>query len=127
MRTDMVPLQAADEDPLLHHLQDIQLGSSDDVHTYDIRKELLFMEPVFHGAAGVCGADISFSTNDYVLNTLLNILPQKIYLHLVSPFSNLDFLNTLQLIFENRIKLCHDCNICNIYKRIIKNKTGIEK
>ena len=72
-------------------------------------------------------SDVSFSTNDYVLNTLLNILPQKMYIHLVSPFSNLDFLNTLQLIFENRIKLCHDCNICNLYKRIIKNKTGIEK
>ena len=66
-------------------------------------------------------SDVSFSTNDYVLNTLLNILPQKIYLHLVSPFSNLDFLNTLQLIFENRINLCHDCNICNLYKQVIKN------
>ena len=71
-------------------------------------------------------SDVSFSTNDYVLNTLLNILPKKIYLHLVAPFSNLDFLNTLQLIFENRIELCHDCNICNLYKRITE-KSGIEK
>ena len=70
-------------------------------------------------------SDVSFSTNDYILNTLLNLLPQKIYLHLVSPFNNLDFLNTLQLIFENRIKLCHDCNICNLYKNI--KKSGIEK
>lgn len=52
---DMVSLQAADEDPLLHHLQDIQLGAPHDVYSYDICKELLFMEPVFHGAAGVCG------------------------------------------------------------------------
>jgi len=70
-------------------------------------------------------SDVSFSTNDYVLNTLLNILPQKIYLHLISPFSNLDFLNTLQLIFENRVELCHDCNICNLYRSI--KKSGIEK
>lgn len=69
-------------------------------------------------------SDVSFSNNDYILNTLLNLLPKKIYLHLVSPLSNLDFINTLQLIFENRIELCHDCNICNLYKRI---KTGIEK
>ena len=69
-------------------------------------------------------SDVSFSTNDYVLNTLLNLLPQKLYMHLVSPLSNLDFINTLQLIFENRIELCSDCNICNLYKRI---KTGIEK
>ena len=70
-------------------------------------------------------SDVSFSTNDYILNTLLNLLPQKIYLHLVSPLSNLDFINTLQLIFEKRIEVCNDCNICNLYKRI--TKTGIEK
>ena len=70
-------------------------------------------------------SDVSFSKNDYVLNTLLNILPQKIYLHLVSSLSNLDFLNTLKLIFENRIEICCDCNICNLYKNITK-KTGIE-
>ena len=50
---DMVPLQAADEDTLLYHLQDIQLGSPHDVYSHDICKELLFMESVFHGAAGV--------------------------------------------------------------------------
>lgn len=67
-------------------------------------------------------SDVSFSNNDYVLNTLLNLLPKKIYLHLASPLSNLDFINTLQLIFENRIELCHDCNICNLYKRVITTK-----
>lgn len=72
-------------------------------------------------------SDISFSNNDYVLNTLLNLLPHKIYLHLASSSNNLDFINTLQLIFEGRIELCDDCNICNLYKKIIKNKSGIEK
>ena len=71
-------------------------------------------------------SDVSFSNNDYILNTLLNLLPKKIYLHLVSPLSNLDFINTLQLIFENRIEFCQDCSICNLYKHIIK-KSGIEK
>lgn len=68
-------------------------------------------------------SDISFSNNDYVLNALLTLLPQKIYLHIVSPSSNLDFINTLKLIFEERIKICYDCNICNIYKQLnVKNK-----
>lgn len=71
-------------------------------------------------------SDVSFSNNDYILNTLLNLLPQKIHLHLASPLSNLDFINTLQLIFENRIEMCNDCNICNLYKTVI-NKSGIEK
>ena len=70
-------------------------------------------------------SDVTFSNNDYVLNTLLNLLPKKIYLHTVSPLSNLDFIHTLQLIFENRIEMCNDCNICNLYKGVIRK--GIEK
>lgn len=69
-------------------------------------------------------SDISFSSNDYALNTLLNILPQKITIHLID--NNIDeFINTLQLIFEDRISLCNDCKICNIYK--IKNNDFINK
>ncbi len=68
-------------------------------------------------------SDISFSNNDYVLNTLLNLLPQKIHLHLVSSSANLEFINTLQLIFVNQIEICTDCNICNLYKKIyVKQK-----
>lgn len=63
-------------------------------------------------------SDVSFSNNDYVLNTLLNLLPKKIHLHLVSASGNLDFINTLQLVFENRIEICNDCNICNLYKKL---------
>lgn len=68
-------------------------------------------------------SDVSFSNNDYILNTLLTLLPKKIYLHIISASGNSEFLNTLQLIFENRIEICYDCNICNIYKKInIQNK-----
>ena len=59
-------------------------------------------------------SDISFSKNDYILNTLLNLLPKKIYVHLVEHDID-EFLNTLILIFENRIELCTDCNICSLY------------
>lgn len=65
-------------------------------------------------------SDITFSDNDFILNTLLNILPKKIYLHLVtiSP-NNFDFINTIKLVFENKITICQDCNICNLYKKNI--------
>ena len=60
--------------------------------------------------------------NQIPLDTLLNLLPQKIHLHIVQPSCNLDFINTLQLVFEKRIKICHNCNICNLYKKLsIKN------
>lgn len=60
-------------------------------------------------------SDISFSKNDYILNTLLNLLPKKIYVHLVEHAID-EFLNTLILIFEKRIELCSDCNICSLYE-----------
>lgn len=61
-------------------------------------------------------SDISFSSNDYVLNTLLNLLPKTIYIHLIDNYSD-EFINTLKLAFENRIKICIDCNICKLYKK----------
>jgi len=63
-------------------------------------------------------SDVSFSHNDYVLNSLLNLLPSKIYLHVTSNSDNSDFINTLKLIFEERISICTDCNICNLYKSL---------
>ncbi len=60
-------------------------------------------------------SDISFSSNDYSLNTLLNIVPEKIYIHLVDCIED-EFINTVKLIFEDRVFICNDCPICNIYK-----------
>lgn len=60
-------------------------------------------------------SDITFSSNDYALNTLLNLIPQKIIIHLVDNYSD-EFINTLKLIFEDRVSICTDCNICKLYK-----------
>ena len=48
-------------------------------------------------------SDISFSSADVVFNTLLNIIPQKIYIHLNNKEKD-EFINTLELIFENRVR-----------------------
>lgn len=61
-------------------------------------------------------SDISFSSNDYCLNALLNILPKKIYIHLLNINTNDDFLDTLCAIFGKRIIICLDTEISNIYK-----------
>ncbi len=65
--------------------------------------------------------DISFSSNDYTLNSLLTLLPKKIYIHLIDNYID-EFINTLQTIFENRIHICTNCNICNLYKNSNKEK-----
>ena len=59
-------------------------------------------------------SDITFSSNDCALNSLLNLIPQKLYIHLIDNYID-EFINTLCLIFENRVNLCNDCNICNLY------------
>ena len=68
-------------------------------------------------------SDISFSSNDYTLNSLLTILPSKIYVHLVDNHID-EFINTLQLIFENRITICNACDICDMYRNIENTKTS---
>lgn len=60
-------------------------------------------------------SDITFSSNDYTLNTLLTLLPQRIYIHLVDGTQD-EFINTLKLVFDDRVYLCNDCDICKIYR-----------
>lgn len=72
-------------------------------------------------------SDISFSTNDYTLNTLLTLLPEKIYVHLIDNKID-EFITTLSLIFEKRLEICTECNICKLYSTKITTpvKNGIE-
>lgn len=64
-------------------------------------------------------SDISFSSNDYALNCLLNLLPQNLYIHLIDNTID-EFITTIKLIFENRVKLCLDCKICETYKKNVQ-------
>ena len=84
-----------------------------DKHIIDVSQNLLDTKIL---------SDISFSTNDYTLNTLLTLLPNKIYIHLIDNYLD-EFINTLQAIFENRVHICTDCNICKLYKKEISPNT----
>ena len=71
-------------------------------------------------------SDISFSSNDYALNALLSLIPKKLYIHLIDNCVD-EFIHTLGLIFENRVEICTDCNICKIYKNSNFKRTIIKK
>lgn len=64
-------------------------------------------------------SDISFSSNDYTLNTLLTLLPKKIIIHIIVGPED-EFVNTLKLVFGSRVYICYDCDICSMY-RVSKN------
>ena len=73
-------------------------------------------------------SDISFSSNDYALNSLLTLIPKKIYIHLIDNCID-EFIHTLSLIFESKVEICTDCDICKIYKNNPMNlkRTFIKK
>ena len=60
-------------------------------------------------------SDISFSSNDYALNTLLTLLPEKIYIHVIDNTQD-EFINTIKLIFDDKVYICNDCNLCKLYR-----------
>ena len=60
-------------------------------------------------------SDITFSSNDYALNSLLTLIPKKIHIHLIDNIVD-EFIHTLGLIFEDRVEICTDCSICRLYK-----------
>lgn len=65
-------------------------------------------------------SDISFSSNDYTLNSLLSLLPQKIYIHLINNEVD-EFIHTIELVFEDKVELCTQCSICEMYRN---NRVG---
>lgn len=59
-------------------------------------------------------SDISFSSNDFILNSLLSLLPQKLYIHLENNQDD-NFITFLKSIFNDRAILCDNCAICSQY------------
>ena len=59
-------------------------------------------------------SDISFSSNDFALNTLLTLLPAKVEMHVIGIED--EFIDTIKQIFEGRVSVCKDCNICRTYR-----------
>lgn len=59
-------------------------------------------------------SDFSFSSNDFILNSLLSLLPKKLYIHL-NNIEEDNFINFLKLIFKDRFIICNNCNICKLY------------
>lgn len=61
-------------------------------------------------------SDITFSSKDYCLNALLNLLPKKIIVHLIVEED--EFIETLKLIFGGRLAICKECSICKTFSLI---------
>lgn len=71
-------------------------------------------------------SDISFSKNDFILNSILSFIPGYLIIH---SFGHEDkFIKFLKLIFEEKYIICDNCDIChsfNINSQIIPNKNNM--
>ena len=103
---------------LLHEYIQIQPSQSNIVHLiYNSNTKLLLDERgnVISNIdnSQVYLSDISFSSNDFILNTLLTSLPKNLYIHLNTEEDN--FIKFLKLIFNGRYSICTQCKICSNY------------
>lgn len=103
---------------LLRDYIDLQTPQSEDIHLiYNKNQKLLLdnQQNVITNASNsqVYLSDISFSSNDFILNSLISLLPQNLYIHLNTPEDN--FITFLKLVFCNKVHICNTCNICSEY------------
>ncbi len=68
-------------------------------------------------------SDISFSTNDFILNSILSLMPQKLTIHLHDKEDN--FIKFLKSIFEKKCIICCNCNLCSNYFTIKQIQTPL--
>lgn len=121
---------------ILHLYVNSKASGADTLHLVYLNKESILLDDkkniistVEHVFDAQYLSDISFSSNDYCLNTLLNLLPKKLYIHLVDNFED-EFITTLKLIFENRVSICNECDICRVYRvtnNIKTNSTNVTR
>lgn len=64
-------------------------------------------------------SDISFSSNDFILNSIISLIPKKIIIHTSNPNDN--FILFLKQVFENKYTICEKCDICKSYLKRTNN------
>lgn len=116
---------------ILHLYVNSKESQFDNIHLVYVNKESILLDDnrnIVSTEDSIFNAkylsDISFSSNDYCLNTLLNILPKKLTIHLINNYED-EFITTLKLIFEDRVYICNDCDICHVYR--LTNNVAIKE
>lgn len=110
---------------LLQDYINMQVPQSESVHlVYSADKKMLLDDSknVIANTSNpqIYLSDISFSSNDFILNSLLSLLPKKLYIHLNSEEDN--FIKFIKLIFRDKFIICEDYQTYNHYLSEIKRK-----
>lgn len=103
---------------LLHEYITLQTPQSENIHLIYSDTTKILLDDSKNIIANTCDSqiylsDISFSSNDFILNSLLNLLPKKIFIHLGTIEDN--FIKFIKLVFKDRYILCNNCTVCSQY------------
>ena len=100
---------------LLKDYLDFQSAETDVIHLIYTNKEKVLLDKygnvVTTTASKKYLSDISFSSNEIILNSLISLPPQKLIIHQHSEDD--DFIGFLKKIFEGKYTLCNKCDICS--------------
>ena len=64
--------------------------------------------------------DASINHDDLLISSLITIAPNEIYIHKIDNLKNMDLIQTISKIFQDRIILCDNCQWCRIHTNIKK-------
>jgi putative sporulation protein YtxC len=59
-------------------------------------------------------------TEDLIISGLITYCPEKIIIHCEDNCRNKELIDTIKKVFENRVTICNNCEICNKIKNAIK-------
>lgn len=68
-------------------------------------------EPKYNGIVNV---------EDMIISGLITNSPKSIVIHNVDNCSNKEFIETIKNVFENRVSLCNDCELCELSENPVK-------
>ena len=104
---------------LLNAYIKVQQPQTDTVHLIYTENEKMLLDSLENVITSTASkkylSDISFSTNDFILNSLLSLMPKNIVIHLHCEEDN--FVKFLKMIFENRYTICKNCSTCSKHKK----------
>ncbi|MCX7714203.1 MAG: putative sporulation protein YtxC [Clostridia bacterium] len=105
---------------LLRFFVDIQNPVINTIHVLRIEEKYVMLDSSYNEISNECIDDFlnemrygTINYDDLLLSTLITLAPKNIYIHQVYKIENKELLSTLKKVFENRIKFCNDCSLCN--------------
>lgn len=113
---------------LLRYFVDIQEAKVDTIHIlleddnkyklYDQYGKLVDNDYLKMIAAEMVDKDINYE--DLLISSLITIAPNKIFIHHISKFDNVEVIQTISRVFVDKVNICDSCEWCKVKANVEK-------